>query len=200
MATNNAAPPAEDPEDKLDLQPINSADDFFAVSSKDREKDMKDFISTLKAPKEKMDDVDTSFMDDPEELEGGPATDELTEEERQMASYLDVSDGHKEMARAGLLMVDQLLSTVASMITGENPDRYRRGKKPDDYEVEVTAAMMKKYEVRMSLEVMFIIAIVGAYSPAFSKAYADFRKKKEEKAREREKLRIQELARNIRYN
>ncbi|MCB0631273.1 MAG: hypothetical protein R2824_15780 [Saprospiraceae bacterium] len=198
MGKSNVAPaPAEDPEDKLELEPIETADDFFASSSKDRERDINDFISSLKAPKEKMEDVDTSFMDDPEEETPGES---LTDEEREIASYLDVSDGHKEMARAGLLMVDKLLSTVAGMVTGENPDRYKRGKKPDDYEVEVTAAMMKKYEVRMSLEWMFIVAIVGAYSPAFKKAYDDHRKKRRALAKERREEELRVMAQNIRYN
>ena len=86
------------------------------------------------------------------------------------------------------------------MVTGMEMDRYKRPKKPDDYEIEVTAAMMKKYEVQMSLEWMFAVMMIGAYSPAFQKAYADHKamKAKREKQRRQEELEI--LARNIHRN
>ena len=92
------------------------------------------------------------------------------------------------------------MAFVASMVTGMEMDRYKRPKKPDDYEIEVTAAMMKKYEVQMSLEWMFAVAMIGAYSPAFQKAYADRQamKAKKEKERRQEELRI--LAQNIHRN
>ena len=177
--------------------PISDADSFFSVSSKDREAEMKKYMQELAAPKEKMDDVELDFMDDPDDPEGDP---QMTPEEQELAGYLDVSDGHKEMARVMLMGIDKFLAFIASMVTGMDMDRYKRSKNPDNYEVEVTAAMMKKYEVQMSLEWMFAVMMIGAYSPAFQKAYADHKamKAKREKQRRQEELEI--LARNIHRN
>ena len=185
------APPQAEP------APISDADSFFSVSSKDREAEMKKYMQELAAPKEKMDHSDLDFPDDPEEVDSDP---QMTPEEQELAGYLDVSDGHKEMARVMLMGIDKFLAFIASMITGMDMDRYKRSKNPDNYEVEVTAAMMKKYEVHMSLEWMFAVMIIGAYSPAFQKAYADHKamKAKREKQRRQEELEI--LARNIHRN
>ena len=185
------APPQAEP------APISDADSFFSVSSKDREAEMKKCMQELAAPKEKMDHSDLDFPDDPEEVDSDP---QMTPEEQELAGYLDVSDGHKEMARVMLMGIDKFLAFIASMITGMDMDRYKRSKNPDNYEVEVTAAMMKKYEVHMSLEWMFAVMIIGAYSPAFQKAYADHKamKAKREKQRRQEELEI--LARNIHRN
>jgi hypothetical protein len=185
------APPQAEP------APISDADSFFSVSSKDREAEMKKYMQELAAPKEKMDHIEMDFPDDPDEVGEDP---EMTPEEQELAGYLDVSDGHKEMARVMLMGIDKFLAFIASMITGMDMDRYKRSKNPDNYEVEVTAAMMKKYEVHMSLEWMFAVMIIGAYSPAFQKAYADHKamKAKREKQRRQEELEI--LARNIHRN
>ncbi|PHN00753.1 hypothetical protein [Flavilitoribacter nigricans] len=182
---------------KAEPAPISDADNFFSVSSKDREAEMKKYMQELAAPKEKMDDVELEFMDDPDDPAGDP---QMTREEQELAGYLDVSDGHKEMARVMLMGIDKFLAFIASMITGMDMDRYKRSKNPDNYEVEVTAAMMKKYEVQMSLEWMFAVMMIGAYSPAFQKAYADHKamKAKREKERRQEELRI--LAQNIHRN
>ena len=187
----------EKPEAQTEPAPISDADSFFSVSSKDREAEMKRYMQELAAPKEKMDDVELDFMDDPDDPEGDP---QMTPEEQELAGYLDVSDGHKEMARVMLMGIDKFLAFIASMITGMDMDRYKRSKNPDNYEVEVTAAMMKKYEVQMSLEWMFAVMMIGAYSPAFQKAYADHKamKAKREKQRRQEELEI--LARNIHRN
>ena len=207
--TNTAVAEAPEEKQKIDPEvvppaepaPISDADNFFSVSSKDREAEMKKYMQELSAPKEKMDDVELEFMDDlddPEDAAGGDP--DMTPEEQELAGYLDVSDGHKQMAKVALMAVDKFLAFVASMVTGMEMERYKRPKKPDDYEIEVTAAMMKKYEVQMSLEWMFAVAMIGAYSPAFQKAYADRQamKAKKEKERRQEELRI--LAQNIHRN
>jgi hypothetical protein len=163
---------------------------------------MKKYMQELAAPKEKMDDVELDFMDDPDDPEAAGGDPDMTPEEQELAGYLDVSDGHKQMARVMLMGIDKFLAFVAGMITGMDMDRYKRSKNPDNYEVEVTvtAAMMKKYEVQMSLEWMFAVMIIGAYSPTFQKAYADYKamKAKREKQRREDELRI--LAQNIHRN
>ena len=138
----------EKPEATQQTEPvqISDADSFFSVSSKDREAEMKKYMQELAAPKEKMDDVELDFMDDEDDPEGDP---QMTPEEQELAGYLDVSDGHKEMARVMLMGIDKFLAFIASMVTGMDMDRYKRSKNPDNYEVEVTAAMMKQYEVQM---------------------------------------------------
>ena len=189
----------EKPEATAQAEPaqISDADSFFSVSSKDREAEMKKYMQEFSAPKEKMDHSDLDFPEDPEDVDSDP---QMTPEEQELAGYLDVSDGHKEMARVMLMGIDKFLAFIASMVTGMDMDRYKRSKNPDNYEVEVTAAMMKKYEVQMSLEWMFAVMIIGAYSPAFQKAYADHKamKAKREKQRRQEELEI--LARNIHRN
>lgn len=202
MATTKAKVPDQVQEEQPQVEPapISDADNFFSVSSKDREAEMKKYMQELSAPKEKMDDVELEFMDDLDDPENAGGDPDMTPEEQELAGYLDVSDGHKEMARVMLMGIDKFLAFVAGMYTGMDMDRYKRPKKPDNYEVEVTAAMMKKYEVHMSLEWMFAVMIIGAYSPAFQKAYADHKamRAKREKQRRQEELEI--LARNIHRN
>lgn len=193
-ATKTALPPDPEP---IAANPAGDPDDFFAVSSKERESEMKNFIKELGRPKEKMEDVEMDFMEDPEE---GPeaAGEGMSDQEREMAGYFDTSDGHKEMARVGLLAIDKFLAFLASLFTGMDMDRYKRSKKPDEYEIEVTAAMIKKYQVHMSLEWMFIMAIIGAYSPTFQRAYADRKAMKAAQEKQRRQEELEALARNIR--
>ncbi len=78
-------------------------------------------------------------------------------------------------------------------------DRYRRRKtKPagEDYEADPLAALLKEYQMRMSLEYMFVSALAIAYFPAVSMAVKDRKIAQEERrlqARKQELELMQEI-------
>ena len=124
-------------------------------------------------PDDPEEDSNTSPIDDPEDAE--------------MASYLDYTDEHLLTAQFMLVQLDKALAFSFSLLSGMNMDRYRRRKeKPggEDYEAQIAAALVKKYQMRLSLEWMLASALIMGYAPMANKAIADRRARQAQKARE----------------
>lgn len=165
-----------------------SADDFF--SAKDSDNDLKDFLKHMKQPVEEI-EAPPIFQKEEEEPNPVELPDtSLDPEDEEMAGYLDYTEEHRLTAEFMLIQLDKGVAFSLSMLSGMDMDRYRRRKvrnKADDYEVEIAAALVKKYQMRLSLEWMLATAIVMGYTPMISKAIGDRRAKAIATAPKREK-------------
>lgn len=153
----------------------NTADDFFSANQASA--DMKTFISQMKKPREKIEAPPIMFPDEEEEeIIEDPLDQGSGESDEEMLNHFDYSEEHRYTAEFMLIQLDKFLAFSLSMISGSESDRYRRRKtrmEGDDYEAEILAALVKKYQMRLSLEWMFASAIVIGYAPMVDKAIAD---------------------------
>jgi len=158
-----------------------TVDDFFSSGEGGSTTSLKDFIGHMKEPVEDMEPP--PGFDEQEEV------DELTDEEQEMATYLDYEEEHEMTAFLLLSNLDRVLAFCFSMISGDDMEKYRRRGnqlKGDekDMELQVAAALVKKYQMRMSLEWMFATAFLMGYGPVAAKAVADRKRIKKEKEEE----------------
>ena len=162
----------------------SDADDFFS-SGESGPTSLKDFLGHMKEPVEEMEPP--PGFDDPEE-------EDLSEEDRATAAYLDYDEEHEMTAFLLLSNLDRVLAFLFSLISGDDMEKYRRRGnqlkgQEKDLELQVAAALVKKYQMRMSLEWMFATAIVMGYGPIAVKAVSDrkrIKKEKEEAERRRQ--------------
>lgn len=157
----------------IEAQPTH-ADDFF--TAKQATGDVDAFIKEMKAPREHIEPPPAFDTDEPEDTDADPEKDLPGESDAEMADHLDYSDEHKFTAEFLLIQIDKVLAFSFGMVSGMDSERYRRRKEKiqgNDYEVELGAAMVKKYQMRLSLEWMFISALVIGYAPMMNKAMKD---------------------------
>ena len=170
----NPPQPVEEikPAEVTEEQQATSADDFF--TAKQASGDVDAFIKEMKAPREKIDPPPAFESDEPDPDD--PDDDLPGESDEQMANHLDYTDEHKFTAEFLLIQIDKVLAFSFGMVSGMDSDRYRRRKEKiqgNDYEAEIGAALVKKYQMRLSLEWMFISALVIGYAPMMNKALKD---------------------------
>lgn len=135
------------------------------------EMDTTDFISQMKQPREEIEvpDIDLPGDDLDEDAEPEP-------EDREMMDALDYTEEHRFTAEFLLIQMDKLIGFSLSVLSGEDAERYRRRInriQGEDYEAQLLAALIKKYQMRLSLEWMFASAMIIAYAPAFDRAMKD---------------------------
>ncbi|MCB0653222.1 MAG: hypothetical protein KDC85_18255 [Saprospiraceae bacterium] len=173
----NPTQPVEEikPAEVIEEQTATNADDFF--TAKQATGDVDSFIKEMKAPREKIDPPPAFESDDQDEMDPDNPDDDLPgESDEQMADHLDYTEEHKFTAEFLLIQIDKVFAFSFGMISGMDSDRYRRRKEKiqgNDYEVELGAALVKKYQMRLSLEWMFISAMVIGYAPMMNKAMKD---------------------------
>lgn len=142
--------------------------DFFGVEDKDRAETVNEFLNTMRTPRENMGDF--SFPDDHDDDEP------LTDDDAANISYLDYDEEHRSTALFLIGALDSGIGFVGSLVTGMDASRYQAfpgSKKPADFYVDATAAMVKKYQAKLSLEAMFITALMMVYAPSFATAMKD---------------------------
>lgn len=180
----------KDPQSKEDIQ-----EEFFNADNA-RTDELKDWMGHMKRDKEKIElpGYTTEEEDDPEgeEINSDDIPDEEAEE---MLQHFNYTEEHRYTAEFALVQLDKLLSFGFGVFSGKESDNYRRRKqKPagEDYEAELLAALLFKYQMKMSLEWMFASAIFIAYSPMAEKAIKDRKelKTKEEADRKRREMQI----------
>ncbi len=118
------------------------------------------------------------------ELEAEEKAEESVKEEqaqaeafdREQAELLNYNEGQYLTAKFMLVQLDRILAFGFSMLSGKEMDNYRLRRdeiKGKDYEAELLAALVKKYQMGLSLEAMFVTAIVMAYAPMYQRAMRD---------------------------
>jgi len=167
-------------EPKTEAAPVDtteSVDDFFSANELDN--DLKGYLKQMKRPVEEI-PLPPIFQDKDEETEkiGENPEDTPSPEDEEMASFLDYTEEHRLTAEFMLIQLDKGIAFSLSMLSGMDMDRYRRREKhnkADDYEVQIAAALVKKYQMRLSLEWMLATAILMGYTPMVNKAMKDRR-------------------------
>jgi len=156
---------------------------FFADINTDE--DLKGFIEHMEKPREEIPNLPGFDADDGMgPIGGGADGGSLTADERDMVQYFDFTEEHRMTAEIGLIWIDRLMAVIASFITGRSAEEYRTRKgKPDkdDYEIQLAAALVKKYQMRLSLEWAFLAAMGMRYGPVMASIPGDVKKAKEEK-------------------
>jgi hypothetical protein len=159
----------------------NSAEEFFAEIDTDNELD--DFVDHMKKPVEEIPEMEwddelgpIGNVDDPENIDGGDiSTDDTPDPNEQ---YFNYEQGHRLTAELGINAIDRLTSNLAALFTDKPAKYYREKINKEDHanDVNVTAAMIKKYEVKIGLEWWFLMAIIGRYSNMVSEGMKEARK------------------------
>jgi hypothetical protein len=158
--------------------------DFFSDIPADDE--LKQFIGHMGQEKEKIDAPDFGLE---EELEEATA-----DEQELMGQMSQATPEHQELAKFILIQMDRIMSFSFSLFSGMESERYatRLSKASDsDYETEILAGLLYKYQLKMSLEYMFMIAIVMIYTPQASKAIKDRKEMRKTKEWEQERERAE---------
>lgn len=161
-------------------------DDFF--SAKDSNQDLKHFLTHMKQPVEEI-EAPPIFQKEEEAPTVEEPVDTPDPADEEMAQLLDYTEEHRLTAEFMLIQLDKGLAFALSMISGADMDRYRRRQvrnKADDYELEIAAALVKKYQMRLSLEWMLATALIMGYAPMINKAIGDRQQANMAKTREQE--------------
>ena len=121
----------------------------------------------------------------------------VTNDDAGNLEHFNFGEDHRNSARVLIGFFDTAMGWIGYFATGMDPERYQRfaDKTPPAYFLDATAAMIKKYHARLSLEMMFISALVMAFTPTFAQIRQD-RKLLKEKAME-EKLKSQNRSAKI---
>jgi hypothetical protein len=163
-----------------------ATNDFFADINTDE--DLNSFVTHMQQDKEEVDAPEID-LDDPEE--GGEAS---VEEKEILGQINGAAKEHQELAKFILIQMDKIFSFTFSLVSGREPERYQTKLSKatgNEYESEILAGLLYKYQLRMSLEYMFLIAILLIYTPMASKAVKDRKEVALEKKLEEEKQRAQ---------
>ena len=158
--------------DHTQQAPPAGTDDFFTNT----DSSMADFVKHMSRPVEHI-DAPPIDLDADSGIEDGAATAEgLSDSDREMLSNFDYNEGHLKSAEFTLIQVDKAFAFGFSLVSGQDMQKYRlRAVKPkgEDYEAEILAALFKKYQLEMSLEWMFVAALIFAYGPVLKVALDD---------------------------
>ncbi|AEE53745.1 hypothetical protein [Haliscomenobacter hydrossis] len=152
-----------------------------------------DFLSSITMPREEI--TAPPIMTGPDEPDDAP----ITDNDEQTIGLLNYEPEHRETALFFIGMIDNAMGMAGMFISGMPAEKYMKFAKttPPEYYVNVTAALVKKYQARMSLETMFISALMMIYGPVIPAAMADRRKVEEQEERERQQAEIQRQAQII---
>lgn len=148
------------------------------------ETDAEDFINQMKQPREEIEAPSIELPNDDQEDEP------VEPEDSEMLDALDYTEEHRFTAEFLLIQMDKIIGFGLGVFSGEDSDKYRRRInriQGEDYEAQLLAALIKKYQMRLSLEWMFASAMIIAYAPAFDQALKDRRarvKAEQEEARQ----------------
>jgi hypothetical protein len=140
----------------------------------------------MQQPREKMDDLPPLF--DEEDISG----EALTDDDEGNLRYLNYDPEHKTTALFLIGALDSGIGLVGTLVTGLAPERYQAftDRTPPDFYVDAAAALVKKYQAKLSLEAMLITALVMVYAPSAQQMLKD--RKATARVREQER-RQQEL-------
>lgn len=157
--------------------------------------DFDDFMSSITAPREHIE-----APTPPPTPDADPGAEPITDNDEETLNYFDYNPEHKQTALTAIYALDMVFGFTGQLISGMPADRYKQfadGKKPSSDFVDVTAALIKKYQVRLSLEAMFFTALAMIYGPSLTMAIADRRKVAEAEEIQRQEAEIARRAQMI---
>lgn len=131
--------------------------------------DIDEFVNQMKQPREEITAPPFQFNEEEDnELPG--------ESDEEMAGHLNFGEGERMTAEFILKTTDGLFAFMFSMWSKEEAERYLAFKKESQQTkqvVELGAALVKKYQAKLSLEFMFFTALGMLYVPMAAKAEQD---------------------------
>lgn len=162
------------PQSQADTTPA-PGHDFFKLDDKSREAAFNDFVGHMQQPREKMEDSPLTYSDPLTDPTRAPEEEPLTEDDEGNIGFFNYDEDHHMTALFCIGLLDSGMGFIGTMATGLEPERYQRfaNRTPPDYYVQATAAMVKKYHARLSLEWMFFTAVAMAYGPVLKKVRQD---------------------------
>ena len=187
-----------EPEEMLEDEVRESREtgnDFFSNS----DSDFTSFMAHMKTPKKEV--SPPPGLEDDDEPRDAAAEQVSEEAKEELLQYMDFSQAHYKNAQFWLIQIDKVMALTASFISGLPAQKYRqRLEKPtgEDYEAEILAALIKKYQMTLSLEGMFITAMVLAYGPVLYDANQDgqrIRKQRQQEAQNEQRRQANEMPR-----
>jgi hypothetical protein len=154
---------------------MSKQDHFFSEVDEARAQETEDFIAHMQRPREEVEapDFDLPGLDDEEE-ETATNTSSTSDYDGLTLEYTDEQLWAAELI---LFKVDETIAWALAAFTGQSPDKSRKRKQAsangDDREVQLGAALLNKYQMKMSLEWAFISLFVVGYAPVFLQASQD---------------------------
>jgi hypothetical protein len=142
-------------------------------------------------PPKFLDESDFVGGEEDEASEGEAATDDpLTDDDQNNLAYLDYSDEHKVTATFLIMTFDRMMGMGCGLLARESGETYRKFNNKSDISsdyLDVTSALVKKYQARMSLEFILVGIMVAIYAPNFTMAYSKGKLKKAQEQAKKEK-------------
>lgn len=159
---------------------------FFALDDESRKKDFNDFVGRMKDEREPMEDAPFQFN-----TEEDPTEEAITDDDENNLKYFNYESEHKATALFAIGALDSGMGFMGMLATNLDPERYMAfaNRTPPDYYVDAAAAMIKKYQAKLSVEAMLLTAIAMVYAPSVNMMMRD---RKELKAREKQAAKEQE--------
>ncbi len=160
---------------------------------------VEDFVNELSEELELPPDTDVPFVPDPEpdnpkeddiddlfgeadelNLDDSKKDDDVFNDDEDAAIF-EHQTGHMDSARFMLIQMDKMVSFIFHLFSGVgNWDDYRirksgspHGTEEDDYELQALATLIKKYQMTLSVEFIFISAFAMGYTGVATKAFSD---------------------------
>lgn len=119
---------------------------------------------------------DLNFTDEVpgSETESGAPEEPLTDDDEANMDYLNYSEEHKTSAVFLIMTFDRVMGFLAGWVANEPAEGYRKFSNKAaisaDY-LDVTAALVKKYQMRLNLEMILLFTVTAIYAPTFTMAY-----------------------------
>ena len=155
----------------------NEKDSFFSSLDEQKVKERDDFIAHMSRPREKVEAPDfelPGFEEDEISTDSPPPSED--------SLLLEYNAEQLWTAELILFKVDEIIAWLLAIWSGQSPDKYRKRKTAnaakDDREVQLAAALLNKYQMKMSLEWAFLSLFIMGYAPVFIQAGQDAKKGK----------------------
>lgn len=145
-------------------------------------KNVDDLISSLKVTREEVkpppliDDINFFGGEAPHsESEENEQTEEaISDDDEANLEYLKYTDEHKNTAMFLIMTLDRGMGFLSNVISKDHQHDFSLIKERKDISqdyLDVTAAIVKKYQAKLSLETVLIMTIIALYAPNLYVAY-----------------------------
>jgi len=134
---------------------------------------LSDLINQMNTPRIEAGGLDINMEGAPKDLINPSNDDEKKSGDEQ---YYKTSEGMKLEAEFFMESFDWLMGTIASGISGGDIKNYQRSvldPKGFERQIYLCAAILNKYQIKASIEAMFIMSLLFGYIPIYRRAFKD---------------------------
>jgi len=149
-----------------------------------------DLISSLKVKREEVTPPpflgEMNFLDDPppdgelaqandDPAEASEQAEEaITDDDQANMEYLNYTNEHRDTAMFLIMTLDRGIGFVSNAIAKDYEHNFRKFENRKDISqdyLDVTAALVKKYQAKLSLEMILLMTVTAIYAPTLTLAY-----------------------------